>query len=579
MLGIVAGSLACARDPQREELDWIRANAIPLQTCEAGHGFEDLRPLSTLIGDARIVALGECTHGTREVFQMKHRLVEYLASQAGFTIFSIEANMPEAYRLNEYVLTGQGDPKQLIAGMYFWTWNTEEVLAMVEWMRAFNRSGKGRIEFTGFDMQTPDVAMDAVLEFLMKTDPQRVRGVEETYRPLRNGRFRKNGAAAGGSFGVATATFPVEAAKGKRIRFSGWIKTKGVKNGYAGLWWRADGPSGVLAFDNMESRNIQGDTDWAEYALELDIPKETVNINFGALHPGEGEAWFDDLGVEVDGKTFDTGKLFDAGFEGPDLKGFHTGDRSYEVALDDHVARSGRQSLRMEFLTSGKPDEKSKGPDPVVASRACGDVVAQLEANRDEYLKTKSQQEVDWAVQNARVVSQCLRLEANQTSRDESMATNVGWILDHAPKDAKIVLWAHNGHVGRGWSRGDGSMGSFLDKWYGKGQVVIGFAAGEGRYTAMVKGKGLRSDNHLAPPVKNSYEEYFRASGLPIFVLDLRSSREGDPGSGWLTRAHPFRSIGALAMDQQFMSADIRGLYDAIIYLDRTTASRTLRRQ
>jgi erythromycin esterase len=205
--------------------------------------------------------------------------------------------------------------------------------------------------------------------------------------------------------------------------------------------------------------------------------------------------------------------------------------------------------------------------------------VAQLEANRDEYLKTKSQQEVDWAVQNARVVSQCLRLEANQTSRDESMATNVGWILDHAPKDAKIVLWAHNGHVGRGWSRGDGSMGSFLDKWYGKGQVVIGFAAGEGRYTAMVKGKGLRSDNHLAPPVKNSYEEYFRASGLPIFVLDLRSSREGDPGSGWLTRAHPFRSIGALAMDQQFMSADIRGLYDAIIYLDRTTASRTLRRQ
>ena len=164
LLWLLATTAACENDPKREELEWIRANAIPLKTCEAGHGFEDLQPLAALIGGARIVSLGECTHGTREVFQMKHRLLEYLASQRGFTIFSIEANMPEAYELNGYVLEGQGDPKKLIAGMYFWTWNTEEVLAMVEWMRQFNQSGMGRIEFTGFDMQTPDVAMDIVLE-------------------------------------------------------------------------------------------------------------------------------------------------------------------------------------------------------------------------------------------------------------------------------------------------------------------------------------------------------------------------------------------------------------------------------
>src|SRR5689334_4195442 len=90
--------------------DWIRANAIRLQTPEAGHGFADMQPLKKIIGDARIVSLGEATHGSREFFQLKHRMMEFLASEMGFNIFSIEANMPEAYKLNDFVLTGNGDP-------------------------------------------------------------------------------------------------------------------------------------------------------------------------------------------------------------------------------------------------------------------------------------------------------------------------------------------------------------------------------------------------------------------------------------------------------------------------------------
>src|SRR5579864_1444658 len=118
--------------------DWIKANAIRLATPEAGHGFADMQALKKVVGNARIVSLGEATHGTREFFQLKHRMMEFLANEMGFTLFSIEANMPEAYRLNDYVLTGKGDPAALIKGMYFWTWNTEEVLDMVRWMRAFN---------------------------------------------------------------------------------------------------------------------------------------------------------------------------------------------------------------------------------------------------------------------------------------------------------------------------------------------------------------------------------------------------------------------------------------------------------
>src|SRR6476620_3758937 len=130
---------ATAYGQQSDPTEWIRANAIRLNTSEAGHGFADMQALKPLIGNARIVSLGEATHGTREFFQLKHRMLEFLATEMGFTIFSIEANMPEAYRLNDYVLNGVGDPAKLLRGMYFWTWNTEEVLDMIRWMRELNK--------------------------------------------------------------------------------------------------------------------------------------------------------------------------------------------------------------------------------------------------------------------------------------------------------------------------------------------------------------------------------------------------------------------------------------------------------
>ena len=156
------------------------------------------------------------------------------------------------------------------------------------------------------------------------------------------------------------------------------------------------------------------------------------------------------------------------------------------------------------------------------------------------------------------------------------MARNVQWILDHSPKDAKIVLWAHNGHVCRMNQFGAKSMGACLSDVYDKGQVVIGFAAGSGQYTAVVQGKGLRSDNRLQEPVEGSYEAYFRASGVPNFMLDLRRAAKDEPGSGWLTGPLPFRSIGAVAMDEQFGPANLCELFDLITYFDQTTASRLL---
>jgi erythromycin esterase len=171
--------------PKPEQIEWLKQNAMPFTTAEAGRGSADLKPLKAMIGEAHIVALGEATHGTAEFFQMKHRLTEFLASEMGFTVFAIEASMPEAFRLNDFVLRGEGDPKELLKGMYFWTWNTQEVLDMILWMREFNKSGKGRIEFLGFDMQEPKVAAENVRRFVAKADPEYAKTLEEKYADLK----------------------------------------------------------------------------------------------------------------------------------------------------------------------------------------------------------------------------------------------------------------------------------------------------------------------------------------------------------------------------------------------------------
>lgn len=150
---------------------WLGQRAVPLEAGVAGSGFADLQALKPVIGDARIVSLGEGTHGTREFFQMKHRLLEFLVEEMGFTHFAMEAAMPEARRINDYVLTGAGDPALLIRGLRSWPWNTQEVLDLVLWMRQYNASGKGPVQFGGFDMLVARGATDNLWGFLLQAEP------------------------------------------------------------------------------------------------------------------------------------------------------------------------------------------------------------------------------------------------------------------------------------------------------------------------------------------------------------------------------------------------------------------------
>jgi erythromycin esterase len=166
-----------------EIVNWLQANAVSFNTAQAGVDYADLMPLKEMVGDVRVVSLGEATHGTREFFLMKHRVLEFLVEEMDFSVFAIEATWPEANRINDYVHTGQGDPAVLLSGLYFWTWNTEEVLEMILWMREHNQNPGDApiVSFLGFDMQFPGMAINNVRVFLLAVDPTAASFASERY--------------------------------------------------------------------------------------------------------------------------------------------------------------------------------------------------------------------------------------------------------------------------------------------------------------------------------------------------------------------------------------------------------------
>jgi erythromycin esterase len=99
-------------------------------------------------------------------------VLEYLVEEMGFTIFAIEANLPEADVVDDYVLNGNGTAAAALRGMYFWTWDTAEVLDMIEWMREYNlrRGDRPPVRFRGFDPQYAPWAVGTVERYVTRVD-------------------------------------------------------------------------------------------------------------------------------------------------------------------------------------------------------------------------------------------------------------------------------------------------------------------------------------------------------------------------------------------------------------------------
>lgn len=177
---------------KNKAVETFRSKAVNLKTVKYNNGFEDLIALEPILKDKRIVAMGEATHGTKEFFQMKHRMFQFLVEKMGYNVFGIEASMSDCMAINNYILYGNGDVKQVVKGMGFWTWDTKEVVDMVEWMREYNKIHEKKIKFYGFDMQSSNTAAKNVMEYLNKVDPSYEANVHEELLKFRDDKTEDN---------------------------------------------------------------------------------------------------------------------------------------------------------------------------------------------------------------------------------------------------------------------------------------------------------------------------------------------------------------------------------------------------
>jgi erythromycin esterase-like protein len=152
----------------------LRALAHPLLDTEQDH-----RPLLDLVGDAQFVLLGEASHGTHDFYHERAEITKRLIIEKGFNAVAVEADWPDAFRVNRYV-QGQSDDAEASAALSgferfpTWMWRNTVVLDFVEWLRNTNSSRNQAFKtgFYGLDLYSLYTSMAAVVEYLDDVDPE-----------------------------------------------------------------------------------------------------------------------------------------------------------------------------------------------------------------------------------------------------------------------------------------------------------------------------------------------------------------------------------------------------------------------
>jgi protein-L-isoaspartate(D-aspartate) O-methyltransferase len=145
----------------------------------------DLEPLLDRIGDARIVLLGEATHGTCEFYRMRARITRELIERKKFSFVAIEGDWPDAARIDHYVRHFEFPPSEWTAFARFpvWMWRNREVREFVDWLRAHNAGTAplGRVAFHGLDLYSLYNSIRSVLKYLDDVDPKTAQVARERY--------------------------------------------------------------------------------------------------------------------------------------------------------------------------------------------------------------------------------------------------------------------------------------------------------------------------------------------------------------------------------------------------------------
>lgn len=164
--------------------DVVREGAHPLAGAR-----DDYDPLLKMIGDSPVVLIGEASHGTHEFYRERAQITKRLIEEKGFSAVAVEADWPDAYRVNRYVRGISDDADAIDALKGFkrfpaWMWRNADVLDFVGWLRTHNDDlppDASRVGFYGLDLYSLHTSIEAVLAYLDKIDPEAARRARSRY--------------------------------------------------------------------------------------------------------------------------------------------------------------------------------------------------------------------------------------------------------------------------------------------------------------------------------------------------------------------------------------------------------------
>lgn len=174
----------------REAVSVLIEDAVSTEAHRLRPGeITDYDPLIELIGDARFVLLGEASHGTHEFYRERAQITKRLIEEKGFSAVAVEADFPDAYRVNRYVRgeSQDADAVEALGGFKrfpAWMWRNADVLDFVGWLRSYNddlTEDTGKIGFYGLDLYSLHSSIEAVLKYLDKVDPEGAQRARERY--------------------------------------------------------------------------------------------------------------------------------------------------------------------------------------------------------------------------------------------------------------------------------------------------------------------------------------------------------------------------------------------------------------
>ena len=167
VLAILAPS-AVGAQPLAEAL---KPFAFPISTTDPAAAPDELAPFVEAVRDARVIGLGEPTHGTVEVFRLKHRLIRRLVIEGGVRHVVLEASVGEGADIDDYISGRRNDLDTLLRGLPLWMFQATEFADFLRWLRSYNSTAQRPVRVYGMEAQYADRSARSALAYLRDQDP------------------------------------------------------------------------------------------------------------------------------------------------------------------------------------------------------------------------------------------------------------------------------------------------------------------------------------------------------------------------------------------------------------------------